>query len=180
MPLKNYIKDAPKSLKERIIVPYFGTNEKAKDRWVEIQKYKKLQDLEFWVGCSIDKDPLSFLGDLLGKVGLTGLQIKPRKKWQGKDGILLYLRVFKAKYELHKKYPDNNFIGFNNAISVVKDKYYDNIDLKSLTTRYRDIENKKSPSISNVINYLKSKDTTDEEKIAFIDKLEKALTYISK
>ena len=175
MPLKSYIKDAPQPLKDKIDVPDFYDDETSSQIWVQAQKWQKLQVLQNWVGCSLMDDPISFLGDLLEKFGLHGFQLKTRKKWQGKDGMLLYLRVFKARYETKQKYPDN-YIGYEKALMRVHEKYYSSIDLKSLKARYYEIENKNAPSINNVICYLNSKNKTDEEKISFINTLEKALS----
>lgn len=179
MPLKNHIKDAPKSLKEKIIVPDFNGDETAKEQWIQIQKQQKLQELESWVGVSFEKAPTQFIEEMSAKLGLCGFQLKPRDKWQGQDGMLLYLRVFKTRYELKKQYKD--FIGVEVVIRNLPDFYpgiYKDSDVKSLIARYNDKRTKLAPSICSVIQYLESTNKSVEEKIAFIDMIEKALASI--
>lgn len=179
MVLINYTKDAPGSLKQKIKVPNFG-DDVAKEIWIEAQKRQKLQDLESWVGCSYADNPIVFLGDLLNKLGLPGFKLESRKKWQGPKGILLHLRVYKAKCNLIAKYPGAN-IADEKAIREVKDLYeeYRGISLNSLMTRYRDKRNRDSGSIRAVINYLNSEEKTEEEKISFIDNLERACAHVA-
>ena len=180
MALQNYTKTAPNSLKQKIKVPDFTDNEQSKQAWIEKEKQKKFQDLQNWVGCSYADNPMMFIEELISILGLPGFKLEPRKKWQGADGMLLHLRVYKAKCLLKEKYP-NNFIADDKAIRKIKDSYpeYRGMSVDSLLTRYRDKENKNSHSIREVIEYLKSEKTTEKDKIFFIERLEKALEHIA-
>ncbi len=179
MPLKNYTKDAPKSLKEKIVVPDFHGDDTTKEQWIQIQKQQKMHDLETWVGVDFQKAPTQFIEELSAQLGLCGFQLKPRDKWQGEDGMLLYLRVFKTQYELEKQY--KGFVGVEIAIRNLPDFYpglYKDSDTKSLIARYHDKRTKIAPSVQGVIQYLESKNKSIKEKIDFIDMLEKALATI--
>lgn len=181
MALQNHTKTAPDSLKQKIKVPDFTNNEQDKQAWIETEKQKKFQDLQNWVGCSYADNPMMFIEELVDILGLSGFKLAPRKKWQGEDGILLYLRAYKAKCHLREKY-QNDFIADEKAIREIKDTYpeYRGTSVESLLARYHDKENKNSHSIREVIEYLNSEKTTEKDKRFFIESLEKALEHIAK